>query len=96
MRLAADSRCRVWIPCLGYGNFVIYNYILCRLRRILAHHLPKDERMRIEGVTFIVTLLHPKSVGEIRLRSTDPLDPPIIDPHYFEDQHDVRAISEVS
>ncbi len=52
--------------------------------------------MRMEGVTFIVTLLHPKSVGDIKLSSNDPMASPIIDPHYFEHAHDVRAMSEVT
>ncbi|GBN21815.1 L-sorbose 1-dehydrogenase [Araneus ventricosus] len=37
-------------------------------------------------------LLHPKSRGTVRLQSTDPYDPPLIDPNYFEDPADVAAI----
>ena len=52
--------------------------------------------MRKEGVTFIVTMLHPKSIGDLTLTSTDPLAPPRIDPHYFENPHDVKVMAEVS
>lgn len=36
------------------------------------------------GITLHSTLQRPESRGEIRLRSADPLDHPIIDPRYFE------------
>ncbi|TZG25178.1 GMC family oxidoreductase [Sphingomonas montanisoli] len=34
----------------------------------------------------------PKSRGEVRLRSADPLAAPVIDPRYFEDQRDMDAL----
>ncbi|XP_014676329.1 PREDICTED: glucose dehydrogenase [FAD, quinone]-like [Priapulus caudatus] len=37
-------------------------------------------------------LSNPKSVGEIRLRTRDPLDYPLIDPRYFEDEQDVKTM----
>ncbi|GBM97876.1 Alcohol dehydrogenase [acceptor] [Araneus ventricosus] len=37
-------------------------------------------------------LLHPKSRGTVRLQSTNPYDPPLIDPNYFDDSSDVDAI----
>ncbi|CAL1716995.1 unnamed protein product [Somion occarium] len=37
-------------------------------------------------------LLRPKSTGQIRLRSTNPEDPPIIDPNYFTDPNDVKTL----
>ncbi|XP_055933901.1 L-sorbose 1-dehydrogenase-like [Argiope bruennichi] len=37
-------------------------------------------------------LLHPKSKGTVRLQSTNPYDPPLIDPNYYEDPADVEAI----
>ncbi|CAL1262984.1 unnamed protein product, partial [Larinioides sclopetarius] len=37
-------------------------------------------------------LLHPKSIGTVRLQSTDPYDSPLIDPNYFENSDDVAAI----
>ncbi|KAK9871038.1 hypothetical protein WA026_009996 [Henosepilachna vigintioctopunctata] len=35
-----------------------------------------------------VVLMHPKSVGEVTLKSNNPLDFPNIDPNYFSDEHD--------
>ena len=48
--------------------------------------------------TFVmaVTLVRPKSVGEIRLRNRDPFSPPIIDPHYLEHPDDVQTLKEGS
>jgi len=43
------------------------------------------------GMIYLPTLLRPKSVGEIRLRSKDPLEYPIIEPNYFTDPEGVRG-----
>ncbi|XP_061193348.1 L-sorbose 1-dehydrogenase-like [Saccostrea echinata] len=37
-------------------------------------------------------LLHPKSRGTIRLQSTDPFDPPLIDPKYLDHPDDVKTL----
>ncbi|KAJ8958506.1 hypothetical protein NQ318_002300 [Aromia moschata] len=44
--------------------------------------------------TISPVLMHPKSVGYVKLNSTDPHDPPIINPRYFSDpeNHDVRTM----
>ena len=39
-------------------------------------------------------LVRPKSVGEIRLRNSNPFSKPIIDPHYLEHPDDVQALRE--
>ncbi|NVB42688.1 GMC family oxidoreductase N-terminal domain-containing protein [Pseudenhygromyxa sp. WMMC2535] len=44
------------------------------------------------GCSLMPTLLYPESVGELRLRSADPEDPPIIDPHYLEAEADVDTL----
>ena len=40
------------------------------------------------------SLLHPYSRGTVTLQSTDPYDPPLIDPNYFEDPRDVHDMVE--
>ncbi len=47
-----------------------------------------------DGVTVAAVLLQPRSVGEVRLRSSDPLEPPIVDPRYLSDPkgNDLRVL----
>ncbi|XP_077980823.1 alcohol dehydrogenase [acceptor]-like isoform X2 [Glandiceps talaboti] len=52
----------------------------------------KEEQQQTEGLCFFPQLLHPKSVGELKLKSRDPLEPPLIDPCYLEDPEDVATI----
>ncbi|XP_072045316.1 alcohol dehydrogenase [acceptor]-like isoform X1 [Amphiura filiformis] len=53
-----------------------------------------EDVMSRKGFMFTPMVLHPKSVGDITLASKDPREPPIIDPHYFEDPHDVKVMAE--
>ncbi|GIY89121.1 glucose dehydrogenase [Caerostris darwini] len=39
-------------------------------------------------------ILHPKSIGTVRLKSTNPYDMPLIDPNYFADKSDLRDMVE--
>lgn len=39
-------------------------------------------------------LLHPKSMGDVRLRSRNPFDPPIINPQYLSNPHDIKILYE--
>jgi choline dehydrogenase len=50
--------------------------------------------VRPEGHGFSLgpTVLHPKSVGQIRLLSADPLQAPAIDPNYLADERDLRLL----
>ena len=43
-------------------------------------------------VTITVSLVQPKSSGEVRLRSADPLAPPIIRANYLQEEADVTAL----
>jgi choline dehydrogenase len=53
-----------------------------------------DDEYRTDGpgFTFAPVLLHPRSRGELRLRSADPADPPVVDPHYLERGTDVMVL----
>lgn len=42
----------------------------------------------------LAQILHPKSRGTVRLNSTDPYDPPLIDPNYYADESDVKDMVE--
>uniref|UniRef100_A0A8D9AIG5 Alcohol dehydrogenase [acceptor] n=1 Tax=Cacopsylla melanoneura TaxID=428564 RepID=A0A8D9AIG5_9HEMI len=42
--------------------------------------------------SILVVLLHPRSKGDIRLTSSDPHDPPRIDPRYLTDRRDVETL----
>lgn len=58
------------------------------LELIFAPVLFEDEGLKRptrDGVTVAAVLLQPESVGEVRLRSPDPADPPIVDPRYLTD-----------
>ena len=51
-----------------------------------------DRRVPMYCVNIIPTLLLPKSVGHVELRSADPLDHPLIEPNYFSDPYDVAVM----
>jgi choline dehydrogenase len=50
-----------------------------------------NEELPKYGVTFLPTVIQPKSRGEVRLRSKDCLDI-IIDPHYLEETYDTDVL----
>ncbi|XP_070535706.1 alcohol dehydrogenase [acceptor]-like [Ptychodera flava] len=52
----------------------------------------KEKIAEREGLHFMPGLLHPKSVGDLKLKSRNPLDDPLIDPHYLEDPDDVKTM----
>jgi choline dehydrogenase len=47
-----------------------------------------------EGLTVFPVLLHPRSRGNVRLRSADPDDPPLINPNYLAEEVDVKILAE--
>ncbi|XP_045134575.1 glucose dehydrogenase [FAD, quinone]-like isoform X2 [Portunus trituberculatus] len=44
------------------------------------------------GFTMLVSMLHPKSTGTISLLSTDPRDPPVIDPQFLSHPDDLHTL----
>lgn len=51
------------------------------------HHLPSGHYFGLHTV-----LLRPTSVGTVRLQSSSPIDPPIIDPEYLSTQQDISVL----
>jgi choline dehydrogenase len=47
---------------------------------------------RVDGFTILPTLLHPKSRGTVRLSSSNPSDPPIIQPNFLKEQQDLDQL----
>ncbi|XP_076629978.1 LOW QUALITY PROTEIN: glucose dehydrogenase [FAD, quinone] [Colletes latitarsis] len=45
-----------------------------------------------DTITIAPVLLHPKSKGEVKLRSGDPSDPPLIDPKYLSNKDDIAIL----
>ena len=52
------------------------------------------KEMGKDGVTFVPILLRPKSMGTIRLASSNYQDHPIIDPQYLKHSDDVKTLVE--
>ena len=44
-----------------------------------------------DGLTLMPIILHPRSVGTVRLHSSSPHDPPIIDPQFLTADEDVKT-----
>ncbi len=51
-------------------------------------------RLDGDGVTLHACCLRPQSRGEIRLASTDPLQPPLMDPNYLDADYDLKILTE--
>lgn len=45
-------------------------------------------------ITIAPVLLHPKSIGELRLQSNNPFDEPLIDPKYLSNKEDIDTLVE--
>lgn len=48
--------------------------------------------LQYDSFSFYPILLRPKSRGFIKLRSKNPMDPPVIDPRYLTDERDVHTL----
>uniref|UniRef100_A0A915JIE3 Glucose-methanol-choline oxidoreductase N-terminal domain-containing protein n=1 Tax=Romanomermis culicivorax TaxID=13658 RepID=A0A915JIE3_ROMCU len=57
------------------------------LLEVAKHYLYKQQSM----LTGTIIQLHPKSKGFIKLRSSDPLQPPIIDPQFGSSEEDIEV-----
>jgi choline dehydrogenase len=48
----------------------------------------------VRGVTFLPSLLQPKSVGYLELKSSDPTEHPLIEPRYLSSERDIDVLVE--
>jgi choline dehydrogenase len=55
---------------------------------------PSDISSTAQGFMMIVTLLHPRSTGSVKLRSNKPEDPPVISAGYFLDERDLDTLAD--
>lgn len=53
-----------------------------------------EPMVKYDTISFYPVLLHPKSRGYIKLRSSNPFDGPIINPRYLTDDRDVHTLVE--
>jgi choline dehydrogenase len=54
---------------------------------------PEEPKISKEhSFTLLPGIIYPKSRGEVTLRSTDPTASPAMDPHYFEDDGDMKTL----
>ncbi|KAL1505734.1 hypothetical protein ABEB36_005229 [Hypothenemus hampei] len=49
-------------------------------------------KIQNKTITILPILLHPKSVGTVRLQTKDPFDQPLIDPQYLSHKEDVNVL----
>ncbi|MDG1264288.1 MAG: GMC family oxidoreductase N-terminal domain-containing protein [Flavobacteriaceae bacterium] len=47
---------------------------------------------RVDGLTILPTLLHPKSSGSVSLSSSNPYDPPVIQPNFLQEKEDLLLL----
>lgn len=69
--------------------FISFLFLSVKIRDSVQSSLQRI--LEESGGTFFTTniLLHPKSRGTIRLQSTDPFNPPLIDPNYLDHPDDI-------
>ena len=72
----------------GGSNFKIQN-ILNIGKTVIARG-----KTAVPGIQMDINLLQPKSVGSIKLYSSNPYEKPLIDPNYFDDKRDIDDLTE--
>ena len=71
--------------------FILLTYYVNLLILFQVFDTLFDKMEYKEAFTLLAILLHPYSKGNITLRSTNPLDPPVIHANYFKDPRDVEV-----
>ncbi len=66
-----------------------FNYKPELYKKYIEPHISDGQQWTI---VYLPKLLHPKSIGEITLASSDPLVYPVINPNYLKEKEDVRKL----
>lgn len=74
-----------------YFNFLLADNIYSFTDEVADEFLAKDDSLH--GFSTVICTIHPYSTGILKLRSTDPFDPPLIDPQYYTDQRDIDIMT---
>lgn len=80
-------------------QFIVYPALTPRKMKQVTYNRAEVELKEYEqqrGFTVLPILLHPKSVGDIRLASGNPFDLPLIDPRYLEHSYDVKTLAKAA
>eukprot|EP00914_Ancora_sagittata_P010169 GHVO01019574.1.p1 GENE.GHVO01019574.1~~GHVO01019574.1.p1 ORF type:complete len:634 (+),score=76.07 GHVO01019574.1:425-2326(+) len=75
------------------SNVEVYNAEKLNIKEDVWDALHGNPPSR-EGFTILPTLLHPRSKGTIRLKSSNPEDPVLINPNYLAEDVDVKILAE--
>ena len=59
---------------------------------VLRPDYPEGPRAERHGLTLSSYVARPRSIGQLTLATSNPLDKPLIDPNYLDDPYDVRAM----
>lgn len=73
-----------------FFNFLFADNLFSLKDEIADEYIAKDGSLH--GFSTDVCITHPHSTGTLKLRSTDPFDPPLIDPQYFTDKRDIKTM----
>ncbi|KAK3098403.1 hypothetical protein FSP39_019191 [Pinctada imbricata] len=77
---------------LGYKIIDCNGEDMIGIRLSFVESVSQTENLPKERFLILAILLHPKSRGTIRLRSSNPFDHPIIDPCYLSEYEDVETM----
>ena len=82
--------CPADIQIVMYSAYLAGNTF--NMRDGVAKEIVAEDPDNTPGCTISVSHLDPRSVGKLRLRSTDPYEYPLIDPQYLTDRRDIDAV----
>lgn len=71
-----------------YSKTTLYNETLT------SRYMESLDGKELDAFGLIITLVRPKSVGQIQLKDKNWETPPLIDPKYLENPQDVKALVE--